>query len=46
MNVRLMERVREVFDAYNSNDMPVYFKTAELGEDYGVVGAAELLYNA
>jgi glucokinase len=43
MNVRLLERVREVFDAYNQSDMPVYFKTAELGEDYGIIGASELL---
>jgi len=44
MNVRLLERVRKAFDEYNRNDMPVYFKTAELGEHFGIVGAAELLY--
>jgi len=38
-----LDEVREVFDEYNSNDMPVYFKVAELGEDYGVIGAAELV---
>ena len=43
MKVGLMERVRALFDAYNKNDMPVYFKTAELGEYSGVIGAAELL---
>jgi len=44
MNVRLLERVREIFDRYNQNDMPVYFKTAELGANFGIVGAAELLF--
>ena len=40
---RLFKRVRRVFDAYNQNDLPVYFKTAELGEDFGIIGANELL---
>lgn len=40
---RLFKRVRDVFDAYNKNDLPVYFKTAELGEDFGMIGAAELI---
>ena len=43
MEVNLMEQVREHFDAYNKNDMPVWFKTAELGEQSGVIGAAELV---
>ena len=25
-------------------DLPVYFKEAELGDDFGIVGAAELLF--
>jgi len=41
---RLFKRVREVFDEYNKNDMPVYFKNAELGEDFGMIGAAELIF--
>lgn len=41
---RLFKSVREVFDKYNSNNMPIYFKTSELGDDSGVVGAAELLF--
>ena len=44
MNINLLERVRKEFDNYNRNDMPVYFKTAELGENYGIIGAAELLF--
>lgn len=40
----LFGRVREVFDGYNHNDMPVYFKMAELEHDFGVIGAAELFY--
>lgn len=41
---RLFPRVRELFDAYNDNDLPVYFKFAELGDNFGIVGAVELLY--
>lgn len=44
MNIRLLERIREVFDTYNHTDLPVYFKAAELGEDFGIIGAAELLF--
>jgi glucokinase len=40
----LLPRMKEVFDGYNQNDMPVYFKEAELGDDYGIIGAAELLF--
>lgn len=41
---RLFPRMRQLFDEYNNNDMPVYFKEAELGDDFGLVGAAELLF--
>lgn len=41
---RLFPRVREHFDAYNDNDLPVYFRQAELGNDFGIIGAAELLF--
>lgn len=44
MGDKLFKRVREVFDGYNHNDMPVYFKTAELGDNFGIIGAAELLF--
>lgn len=40
----LFKRVQAVFDSYNNNEMQVYFKTAELKEDFGIVGAAELLF--
>jgi glucokinase len=40
----LFGRVREVFDSYNHNDYPVYFKFAELGDDAGITGALELLF--
>lgn len=45
MGDKLFGRMREVFDGYNQDDAhPVYFRTAELGEDFGIVGAAELLF--
>ncbi|MDR1410899.1 MAG: ROK family protein [Spirochaetaceae bacterium] len=40
----LLESMKDVFDRYNKNSMPVYFKEAELGDDFGVIGAAELLF--
>ncbi|GHU33800.1 glucokinase [Spirochaetia bacterium] len=40
----LLSRMKEIFDEYNKNDMPVYFKEAELGDDFGIIGAAELLF--
>lgn len=36
--------IRTYFDSYNHNEMPVYFKFAELGDDFGIIGAAELLF--
>ncbi|MDR2029100.1 MAG: ROK family protein [Treponema sp.] len=47
---KLLGPVRRIFDEYNhqgtrSPDMPVYFKTAELGGHVGVVGAAELIFD-
>lgn len=41
---RLFKRVREIFDEYNQDDMPVYIKYAKLGDDFGIIGAAELLF--
>ena len=41
---RLLKSTRTVFDGYNQNDLPVYFKSAELGSDFGIVGAADLLF--
>ncbi|GHV76555.1 glucokinase [Spirochaetia bacterium] len=40
----ILEDMKEIFDGYNKNDMPVYFKGAELGDDFGIIGAAELLF--
>jgi glucokinase len=45
----LLDVMKEVFDVYNKNSMPVYFKEAELtssmsGDDFGIIGAAELLF--
>jgi glucokinase len=44
MGDKLFGRIRELFDAYNQDDEhPVYFRNAELGEDFGIIGAAELV---
>jgi len=45
----LLNAIREVFEEYNKNSMPVYFKEAELsdalsGDDFGIIGANELLF--
>jgi len=45
----LLNSMKEVFDCYNKNSMPVHFKEAELsntmsGDDFGIIGAAELLF--
>jgi glucokinase len=40
----ILEDMKEVFDGYNKNEMPVYFKEAALGDDFGIIGAAELLF--
>ena len=44
MGDKLFKRVRELFDTYNNSEYPVYFKTALLGQDAGIIGARELLY--
>ncbi|MDR0589528.1 MAG: ROK family protein [Spirochaetaceae bacterium] len=41
---KLLGPVRRIFDGYNRNDMPVYFKPAELGDRFGMIGAAELIF--
>ncbi|MDR1596128.1 MAG: ROK family protein [Treponema sp.] len=45
MGDKLLAPVRRIFDGYNRNDMPVYIKTAELGDRAGIIGAAELIYS-
>ena len=44
MGEKLFGRVRALFDAYNQNDQPVFFRYAELSEDCGMIGAAELVF--
>lgn len=44
MGDKLFGQVNRNFHQYNQDDMPVYFKTAELGNDFGIIGAAELLF--
>ena len=45
MGDKLFGTLRRYFDAYNQDEMhPVHFRTAELGEDYGIIGASELLF--
>ncbi len=39
----LFSRVKEKFDSYNHIPYPVEFRFAELTEDFGIVGAAELI---
>ena len=45
----LLDAIKVEFDRYNKNSMPVYFKEAELsnavtGDDFGIIGANELLF--
>ena len=42
----LFDRVREAFDRYNHVPMPVEFRFAELRQDFGIIGAAELVKDA
>ena len=45
MGEKLLGPVRETFNAYNHDERPVYFKTAECTDYCGVLGAAELVFN-
>ena len=45
MGDKLLGPVRRVFDEYNHDERPVYFKIAECGEKCGILGAAELVSN-
>jgi len=40
----LFGRMRSEFDRYNHVDKPVDFKFAELVKDFGIIGAAELIF--
>lgn len=45
MGDKLFGRMREIFDGFNQDEKhPVYFRNAELTEDFGIVGAAELIF--
>ena len=46
MGEKLLGPIRRVFDTYNHDERPVYFKPAECGEDCGILGAAELVSSA
>lgn len=39
----LFDRIRAEFDRFNHIPLPVDFRFAELGQDFGIIGAAELL---
>lgn len=41
----LFDRAIANFRKYNHIDLPVEFKFAELGEDFGIIGALELLFD-
>ena len=40
---RLFSKIRVEFDRYNHTPYPVDFRFAELGNDFGIIGAAELI---
>lgn len=44
MGKTILEPVRRVFDEYNRNELPVYFYLPELGDRFGIIGAAELIF--
>jgi glucokinase len=46
MGEKLLGPVRRVFDQYNHDERPVYFKTAALETNCGTIGAAELAWDA
>jgi len=41
----LFGRMRTEFDKYNHIPQPVYFRFAELVKDFGIIGAAELIFD-
>ena len=46
MGSKLLSPIRRVFDEFNHDERPVYFKTAECGDNSGITGAAELARDA
>lgn len=45
MGDKLMDRVRKEFEMYHKNEFPVSFCQTQLGEDSGLLGALELLFD-
>ncbi len=43
LGAALFDRAREVFDGYDHVKLPVEFRFAELKQDFGIIGASELL---
>ena len=46
MGEKFLLPIRRKFDEYNRDEHPVYFKTAECGDNYAILGASELVYAA
>ena len=44
MGEKLLGRIKELFEQYNDMEYPVYFLEAKLGDDFGIIGAMELLF--
>ena len=44
MGEKFLDPIRRTFDEYNRDERPVYFKTAECGEDFAILGASELVF--
>lgn len=44
MGAKLLGRVKELFEQYNDSEYPVYFLETKLGDDFGIIGAMELLF--
>jgi glucokinase len=45
MGEKLLGPAFGIFNEYNHNDMEVFFKTAELEDRFGIIGAAELVFD-
>ena len=43
MGEKFLNPIRRKYDEYNRDDRPVYFKPAECGENYAILGASELV---
>jgi glucokinase len=43
---KFLSPIRRKFDEYNRDERPVFFKIAECGEEYAILGASELVCSA